>query len=226
MTSEESFNDLMARLRSGEDEAANQVFLRFARRLVGLARGHLDTRLAAKVDPEDVVQSVLKSFMHRHALEQFELRGWDSLWGLLAQITARKCGRQVQYFRRARRDVRRESAAPAAAGDSDASWGALLPDPTQAEATTLTDSVTGLWARFVRNTYTSEYDASESPVFPAMLQSRAAQDIFGHAVQHADPAWLPMPTGQSVGLVHDLPGAGEVVERIVREARAVLDRLR
>jgi nitronate monooxygenase len=96
----------------------------------------------------------------------------------------------------------------------------------EGEATTLTDSVTGLWARFVRNTYTSEYDASESPVFPAMLQSRAAQDIFGHAVQHADPAWLPMPTGQSVGLVHDLPGAGEVVERIVREARAVLDRLR
>jgi hypothetical protein len=34
-----------------------------------------------------------------------------------------------------------------------------------------------------------------------------------------------MPTGQSVGLVHDLPGAAEVVERIVREARAVLDAL-
>jgi hypothetical protein len=31
-----------------------------------------------------------------------------------------------------------------------------------------------------------------------------------------------MPTGQSVGLVHDLPGAAEVVDRIVREAGAVL----
>jgi nitronate monooxygenase len=97
---------------------------------------------------------------------------------------------------------------------------------SEGEATTLTDSITGLWARFVRNTYTSEYDASGTPVFPAMLQARAAQDIFGHGGQHADPAWFPMPTGQSVGLVHDLPGAGEVVERIIREARAVLDRLR
>ena len=95
----------------------------------------------------------------------------------------------------------------------------------EAEATTLTDSITGLWARYIRNSYTAEYDASGTPVLPALLQSRAAQDIFGHAAKGADPTWFPMPTGQSVGLVHDLPGAAEVVERIVREARAVLDAL-
>jgi len=95
----------------------------------------------------------------------------------------------------------------------------------EAEATTLTDAITGLWARYMRNTYTAEYDASGTPVFPALVQSRAAQDIFGHAAKQAAPEWFPMPTGQSVGLVHDLPGAGEVVERIVREARAVLDGL-
>jgi nitronate monooxygenase len=92
----------------------------------------------------------------------------------------------------------------------------------EGEATTLTDSITGLWARYIRNTYTTEYDASATPVLPSLLQARAAQDIFGHAAAQADPAWFPMPTGQSVGLVHDLPGAAEVVERIVREARAVL----
>jgi hypothetical protein len=62
-------------------------------------------------------------------------------------------------------------------------------------------------------------------VLPALLQSRAAQDIFGRAAREADPGWFPMPAGQSVGLVHDLPGAAEVVERIMREARAVLDAL-
>jgi NAD(P)H-dependent flavin oxidoreductase YrpB (nitropropane dioxygenase family) len=91
-----------------------------------------------------------------------------------------------------------------------------------AAATTLTDSITGLWARYVRNTYTTEYDASGAPVFPALLQARAAPDIFGHGARQGDPAWFPMPTGQSVGLVHDLPGAAEVVERLVREAHAVL----
>ncbi|MGH7415404.1 MAG: NAD(P)H-dependent flavin oxidoreductase [Candidatus Rokuibacteriota bacterium] len=95
----------------------------------------------------------------------------------------------------------------------------------EAEATTLTDSITGLWARYIRNTYTAEYDGSGTPVFPALLQSRAAQDIFAQAARQADPAWFPMPTGQSVGLVHDLPGAAEVVERIAREARTVLEAL-
>jgi nitronate monooxygenase len=95
----------------------------------------------------------------------------------------------------------------------------------EAEATTVTDAITGLWARYIRNTYTTEYGASGTPVFPALVQARAAQDIFGHAAKQAAPDWFPMPTGQSVGLVHDLPGAAEVVERIVREARAVLDAL-
>jgi len=31
-----------------------------------------------------------------------------------------------------------------------------------------------------------------------------------------------MHAGQSVGLIHDLPGAAEVVETLVREARAAL----
>jgi nitronate monooxygenase len=95
----------------------------------------------------------------------------------------------------------------------------------EAEATTITDSITGLWARYIANTYVREYDASGAPVFPALIQSRAAQDIFTHAAKEAAAEWFPMPTGQSVGLVHDLPGAAEVVERIVREARVVLEGL-
>ena len=92
----------------------------------------------------------------------------------------------------------------------------------ESEATTLTDSVTGLWARYLRNTFVAEYDASGAPVLPALVQAHAAQDIFAAAARRQDPAWLPMATGQSVGLIRDLPGAGEVVETIVREAGAVL----
>lgn len=96
---------------------------------------------------------------------------------------------------------------------------------SEAEATVVTDAITGLWARYIQNDYVRDYQASGAPVLPALIQARAAQDIFGHAGQAALAGWFPMPTGQSVGLVHDLPGAGEVVERIVREARAVLERL-
>ncbi len=93
------------------------------------------------------------------------------------------------------------------------------------EATTITDAFTGLYARYVRNTFTDEYAASGAPVLPALVQSQAARDIFEAAAARQEPEYFPMPTGQSMGLIHDLPGAGEVVEAIVREARAVLERL-
>ena len=96
---------------------------------------------------------------------------------------------------------------------------------SEAEATVVTDAITGLWARYLRNTFTSEYAASGAPVFPALLQTRAAQDIFAHAAKEKDPAWFPMATGQSVGLIRDLPGAAEVVGTLVREAADVLEAL-
>jgi nitronate monooxygenase len=93
----------------------------------------------------------------------------------------------------------------------------------ESDATTITQSVTGLWARYLRNTFVTEYDASGAPVLPALVQTRAAGDIFADAARREDPGWFPMATGQSAGLIRDLPGAGDVVASIVREARAVLD---
>ena len=51
MAAHDSFTELMTRLRAGED-AATEVFERYAQRLHGLARRHLDTVLKRKVDPE------------------------------------------------------------------------------------------------------------------------------------------------------------------------------
>ena len=90
------------------------------------------------------------------------------------------------------------------------------------DATVVTDAFTGVYARTLRNTFNAEYAASGAPVFPALVQSRAAQDIYTAAVAREDGEYFPMYSGQGVGLIHDLPGAADVVEAIVREARAVL----
>jgi len=90
------------------------------------------------------------------------------------------------------------------------------------EATTVSDAVTGLYSRFLRNTFIEEYAASGAPVFPALVQHLAAQDIFAEGNRRQDAEYVPMATGQSVGLIHDLPGAGDVVHAIVREACAVM----
>ena len=90
------------------------------------------------------------------------------------------------------------------------------------DATVVTDAVSGLWSRYLRNAYIEEYDASGAPVFPVHVQTRAAQDIFNEGTRRQDVAWVPLTTGQSAGLIHDIPGAAEVVQTVVREARAVL----
>jgi nitronate monooxygenase len=88
--------------------------------------------------------------------------------------------------------------------------------------TVLTEALTGLWARTARNTFTTEYAASGAPVLPGLLQAAAAHDVYTASARRDSGEHFPMWAGQSSGLVRDLPGAGEVVERIVREAAAVL----
>lgn len=95
----------------------------------------------------------------------------------------------------------------------------------ESEDTGITDVVSGLWSRYVRNSYIEEYERTGAPVLTVHAQTRFAQDIFDEANRRQDPAWLPMATGQSVGLVRDIPGAGDVVHAIVTEAERVLTRL-
>jgi nitronate monooxygenase len=90
------------------------------------------------------------------------------------------------------------------------------------EATTITDSFTGLYARAIRNRFTEGYAAGGGPVLPALVQARAAQDIYTASARQDTGDFFAMWSGQGVGLIHNLPGAAEVVEAIVREARAVL----
>lgn len=91
--------------------------------------------------------------------------------------------------------------------------------------TTITDAFTGLHARALKNRYTEDYRASGAPVLPALLQTRAAQDVFTAAHDQHDAEHCAMYAGQSAGLVRDVPGAAEVVESVMREARATLARL-
>jgi RNA polymerase sigma factor (sigma-70 family) len=141
MSADSSFADFMARLRAGDPLAADQLFRQFAGRLIVLARGRLEASVRAKVDPEDVVQSVFGSFFRRQVQSDFALDSWDGLWGLLTTITLRKCGHRLVYFHAARRDVQRE-VRPETAGDASASgWEALTREPTPLEAAMLTETI-------------------------------------------------------------------------------------
>ena len=130
-----AFDDLMARLRAGDDAAAEEVFHRFAHRLIALARSRLDRVLRTKVDPEDVMQSVYRSFFRRQAEAEFDLGGWDGIWALLTVITLRKCGHRVEYFHAGRRDARKEIA------NGEAELDCVTRDPTPSHAVRLAETV-------------------------------------------------------------------------------------
>jgi RNA polymerase sigma-70 factor (ECF subfamily) len=135
----------MARLRAGDNEAATTVFQRFAARLIRLARSRFNARLRPGSDPEEIVQSVYRSFFCRHRAGQFELGTWDDLWGLLTLITLRKCVNKVEYLQAECRDARRESSRPPSANDSSRGWELVDREPTPHQAAVLADTVEQLF---------------------------------------------------------------------------------
>src|SRR5262249_20848768 len=100
----------------------------------------LPAALSAKVDAEDIIQSVFRSFFLRQADGRLAPENWDSLWTLLTVLTVRKCGHQVQHFRADRRDVRREAALQPSS-DSAPDSHAVATDPAPAEAVLLAETL-------------------------------------------------------------------------------------
>lgn len=170
MPAQDSFFALMTRLKSGEDGAAREVFVRFAARLAGLARTHLDAKLAVKVDPEDVVQSAYKSFFVRQRDGHLDVGTWDGLWGVLTVITLRKCADRAAYFRAEKRDVTRETPG----GRADDSAPAVLDlaldrEPLPDEAAALAETVDALFRAID--------DPDERAILELSLQGYTATEI-------------------------------------------------
>jgi RNA polymerase sigma factor (sigma-70 family) len=101
--------DLLARWRAGDQKAAEELFRRYVKRLTALARGRLSSKLAGRVDPEDVVQSAYRSFFADAQAGQFELQRGGDLWRLLVSITLHKLHHQVERMQTQKRSVERET---------------------------------------------------------------------------------------------------------------------
>ena len=137
---------LLAAVKSGDQQAATELFHRFANRLVRLARSRLDLDLRRKLDPDDVVQSVFDTFFRHHSADEYDVKSWESLWALLAVITVHKCGHQIRYYRADKRDAGKELSAVRYTDDSIVGWEAVASDPTPSHAAMFNESLTELMA--------------------------------------------------------------------------------
>lgn len=59
----------------------------------------------------------------------------------------------------------------------------------------------------------------------AGLQANAAQDIYAASAAQNNREYFPLTSGQSVGLINNLPGAAEVIRNIINEANVALSNL-
>jgi RNA polymerase sigma-70 factor (ECF subfamily) len=132
-------------LQTGDEEAARQLFDRYAAQLVLLARKRISQRLAARIDAEDIVQSVFRTFFHRCKQGQFHFEEPDDVCKLLARITVHKTFRQIAFHRRAKRDAGQE--APRGQDAQEMLMRLLTAEPTPEETSAFLDQLEHLLAR-------------------------------------------------------------------------------
>ena len=94
----------LKQLNAGNPQAAEEIWNRYFRRVVGLARRKLRGLPTAMADEEDVALSALRTFFRRAQEGQFpRLENRENLWPLLVKITARKAFNLQRYAHQEKR---------------------------------------------------------------------------------------------------------------------------
>lgn len=136
----ESGKTTLDRWRAGDQEAAGQLYARFAQRLWWLARRQIGERLQRRVDPDDILQSVFRTFFRRTAQGEYPVADTGSIWFLLVRITLRKVSKAVEREQMQKRDPNHE------AYEEEGRLASRNPTPDDAAA--LLDELEFLTARF------------------------------------------------------------------------------
>lgn len=120
----------LGRLKAGDHVAAQELWERYFRRLVGLAGRMLPPRARRAADGEDAALSAFASFCRCAELGRFpRLLDRHDVWQLLVLLTARKAQRHATYAKAQKRGGLRQADTPppgAAAADEDSAVEQLL----------------------------------------------------------------------------------------------------
>jgi RNA polymerase sigma-70 factor (ECF subfamily) len=114
MAEDTPFEDLIRRLRAGDQAAASELLRRYEPAVRRVARIRLaDAHLQRLLDSVDICQSVFASFFIRASVGELELNNPEDVLNLLVAMSRRKVIDQARKAAAARRDYRRnEGRAP------------------------------------------------------------------------------------------------------------------
>jgi RNA polymerase sigma-70 factor (ECF subfamily) len=108
MSEPTAFDELIRRVRAGDQDAATELVRRYEESIRRAVRFRLaDSRLERVFDSMDICQSVFASFFVRTAAGQFDIEQPEQLLKLLVAIARNKLAKQVHNQQRQCRDYRR-----------------------------------------------------------------------------------------------------------------------
>lgn len=108
MADAKAFQEMIGRVRAGDDHAAAELVQRYEPLVRREVRLHLeDARLRRMFDSMDVVQSVLASFFIRTVAGEYDLESPEQLARLLVRMARNKLASAARQQYRQRRDMRR-----------------------------------------------------------------------------------------------------------------------
>ncbi len=92
--------------QDGVRDARDELFERYSKRVLGVARARLGARMSTKMESADLAQDALVEALQ--SLPSYETRGESSLIRWLAAIVQNRISAKSKYFGAARRCARRE----------------------------------------------------------------------------------------------------------------------
>ncbi len=91
-------------------DAAAEFCARYMEKLISLVERNLSARFAARFSPEDVVQSVFRSWFANAKDGQIHAATRDEIWKLISTIALNKVRNRIKHHSREKRDIRRTEA--------------------------------------------------------------------------------------------------------------------
>jgi RNA polymerase sigma factor (sigma-70 family) len=138
--------NLLQRWRDGDDQAADELFEAYIDGLLAYVRRRMSPALARRLDPEDVVQSVYRSFFLRARDGQYVIERSGDLWRLLLGISFNKLQSQVEHHTAGKRSYRREAQSASSDMRDDAAYQAAAAGPTVEEVLAVSEELDRLVA--------------------------------------------------------------------------------
>ena len=120
MTDDDDWKQTVNGLRAGDASAVGDFWRRYGSLMHAVADQNLSPGMRRRVEPDDVVQSVCRTFFRRAKAGEYQLPDSQALWRLLCAITVTKVREQSRFHGRAKRGLKREVSMDAAGGGPDA----------------------------------------------------------------------------------------------------------